>query len=277
MIGHFKLGFANRKLGLTLPDKNRKAGADLRGRLQRLGILRAESGHEHMNGSVVFPIFSLAGDVLGMYGRKINDNLREGTPMHLYLPGPHRGVWNEEALLASKEIILCESIIDALTFWCAGFRNVTASYGVNGFTDDHRAAFQKHGIQQRVDRLRPRRSRRRGGRAAKRRTGKARHRFASRAVSERHGRQRIRAEGTARAAESGGAVEPRRVVGGTTQPKERPAAKEKSSEPEPIRKAGRSRCPRPWNRRRSPAKHPTEQPIETTSVIEPPISKRRSP
>ena len=55
-------------------------------------------------------------------------------------PGPHRGVWNEEALVASKEIILCESIIDALTFWCAGFRNVTASYGVNGFTDDHRAA-----------------------------------------------------------------------------------------------------------------------------------------
>jgi DNA primase len=148
MIGHFQLGFANRKLGLTLPDKNRKAGADLRERLQRLGILRAESGHEHMNGSVVFPIIDLEGNVLGMYGRKINDNLRAGTPMHTYLPGPHRGVWNEEALVASKEIILCESIIDALTFWCAGFRNVTASYGVNGFTNDHRAAFQKHGIQQ---------------------------------------------------------------------------------------------------------------------------------
>jgi DNA primase len=147
MVGHFKLGFANRKLGLTLPDKNRKAGADLRGRLQRLGILRAESGHEHMNGSVVFPIFSLDGGVLGMYGRKITPGLREGTPLHLYLPGPHRGVWNEEALIASKEIILCESIIDALTFWCAGFRNVTASYGVNGFTDDHKTAFQKHGTR----------------------------------------------------------------------------------------------------------------------------------
>jgi DNA primase len=84
MIDHFKLGFANRKLGLTLPDKNRKAGADLRGRLQRLGILRAESGHEHMNGSIVFPIFSLAGDVLGIYGRKITPGLREGTPLHLY-------------------------------------------------------------------------------------------------------------------------------------------------------------------------------------------------
>jgi DNA primase catalytic core len=145
MVGHFKLGFANRKLGLTLPEKNRKAGAELRGRLERLGILRAASGHEHMNGSVVFPIFSLDGDVLGMYGRKIGEGLRPGTPLHLYLPGPHRGVWNEEALVASKEIILCESIIDALTFWCAGFRNVIASYGVNGFTDDHRAALKKHG------------------------------------------------------------------------------------------------------------------------------------
>ena len=43
MIDRFQLGFTNRRLGLTLPDKNRKAGADLRGRLQKLGILR-ESG-----------------------------------------------------------------------------------------------------------------------------------------------------------------------------------------------------------------------------------------
>ena len=51
------------------------------------------------------------------------------------------------ALSSSKEIILCEALIDALTFWCAGFRNVTASYGVEGFTDDHREAFKKHKIE----------------------------------------------------------------------------------------------------------------------------------
>jgi DNA primase catalytic core len=146
MMERFQLGFANRKLGLTLPDKNRKEGAELRGRLQRLGILR-ESGHEHFNGSLIIPVLDLEGNVLGMYGRKITPGLREGTPLHMYLPGPHRGVWNEEALQASKEIILCESLIDALTFWCAGFRNVTASYGVNGFTEDHKQAFQKHGIR----------------------------------------------------------------------------------------------------------------------------------
>lgn len=146
MIDRFQIGFANRKLGLTLPDKNRKAGEELRSRLQRLGILR-ESGHEHFNGSVVIPIFDLQGSVLGMYGRKITPNLREGTPLHLYLPGPHRGVWNEAACEASKEIILCESLLDALTFWCAGFRHVTASYGVGGFTADHKAAFEKHGVK----------------------------------------------------------------------------------------------------------------------------------
>jgi DNA primase catalytic core len=144
MISHFKIGYANRTLGYRLPVKNRKAGAEMRGRLQLLGIMR-ESGHEHFNGSIVIPIFSCEGDVLGMYGRKITPNLREGTPLHLYLPGPHRGVFNHDAIATSKEVILCESLIDALTFWCAGFRNVTASYGVNGFTDELKAALKdKH-------------------------------------------------------------------------------------------------------------------------------------
>jgi len=39
------------------------------------------------------------------------------------------------------------ALIDALTFWCAGFRNVTASYGVAGFTADHLALFKQSGIE----------------------------------------------------------------------------------------------------------------------------------
>ena len=146
MIDRFKLGFANRTLAYRLPEKTCKAGAEQRGQLQRLGILR-ESGHEHLNGSLVIPIFDEQGHVTEMYGRKITTGLRPGTPLHLYLPGPHRGVFNMAALSSSKEIILCEALIDALTFWCAGFRNVTASYGVEGFTDDHREAFKKHKIE----------------------------------------------------------------------------------------------------------------------------------
>ncbi len=146
MIDHFRLGFSNRTLGYRLPDRNRKEGAEIRGRLQRLGIIR-ESGHEHFTGSVVIPVIDLDGNVTEIYGRKITEGLGQGTPLHTYLPGPHRGVWNEEALAVSKEIILCESLIDALTFWCADYRNVTASYGVNGFTEDHCEAFKKHGTK----------------------------------------------------------------------------------------------------------------------------------
>ncbi|MDQ3027916.1 MAG: CHC2 zinc finger domain-containing protein [Pseudomonadota bacterium] len=146
LIERFQLGFANRTLGLRMPLGNRVAGAEIRSRLQKLGILRA-SGHEHFNGSLVVPVWDESGQVAGMYGRKITRNLTPGTPLHLYLPGPHRGVWNWEALAATREVILCEALIDAMTFWCAGFRNVTAAYGVEGFTDGHLEAFQRHGIE----------------------------------------------------------------------------------------------------------------------------------
>lgn len=149
-IRTFKLGFANRTLGYRLPEKNRVDGAVLRGQLQRIGLLR-ESGHEHFNGSLVIPVIAPSGEVTEVYGRKVNDHLRAGTPLHLYLPGPHRGVWNAAALGGAahgmKEIILCEALIDALTFWCAGYRNVTASYGVEGFTADHLALFKQGGIE----------------------------------------------------------------------------------------------------------------------------------
>ena len=148
IIDRFKLGYANRTLCLHLPASNRAAGDAQRTRLKELGILRNQKpGHEHFNGSLVIPVFNLSGEVVEMYGRKITSSLREGTPLHLYLKGEHRGVWNEEALIASKDIILCEALIDALTFWCAGYRQVTASYGVNGFTEDHRQAFKKHGTE----------------------------------------------------------------------------------------------------------------------------------
>ena len=146
LVTHFRLGFSNRTLGYRLPDKNRTAGAELRGRLERLGVFR-ESGHEHFNGSLVVPIFDEAGRVTEMYGRKVTAKLRPGTPLHLYLPGAHRGVWNLQSFEASREIILCEALIDAMTFWSAGYRNVTAAYGVEGFTEDHRAALRKYGTE----------------------------------------------------------------------------------------------------------------------------------
>ena len=146
LIEHFQLGYSDRSLGYRLPHKNRQEGAALRERLTALGIYR-KSGHEHFRGSLVIPVFDEHGQVVEMYGRKINEHLRAGTPKHLYLPGPHEGIFNRYALGASEDVVLCESLIDALTFWCAGFRNVTTSYGVEGFTDELKQALVSHGVQ----------------------------------------------------------------------------------------------------------------------------------
>ncbi|WP_140637390.1 CHC2 zinc finger domain-containing protein [Methylibium rhizosphaerae] len=153
LVDTFKLGVADRTLGLRLPQKNRQAGAAIRERLQKIGLLR-DSGHEHFNGSLVVPVFDAAGQVVEVYGRKLRDDLRPGTPKHLYLPGPHAGVFNLAGVIEAglrapgqRDVILCEALIDALTFWCAGFTNVTSSFGAEGFTADLLQAFKVQGIE----------------------------------------------------------------------------------------------------------------------------------
>jgi len=140
-IKHFAIGYADRTLGLRLPEKNRKDGAAIREHLQRIGLYRS-SGHEHFNGCAVFPIRDATGTITEVYGRKTVSGQKTGV-YHLYLPGPHVGILNPEAL-PQRELVLCESVIDALTFWSAGIRNVTTIYGTEGFTQELEDALVKH-------------------------------------------------------------------------------------------------------------------------------------
>nr|WP_114192138.1 CHC2 zinc finger domain-containing protein [Edaphovirga cremea] len=142
LVAQFRLGFANRTLAYRLPPKSKKEGAQL----QSVGLM-CESGHEHFTGSLVVPVVDLNGQIREVYGRKI-DRPQRGMPAHLYLPGPHGGVWNEAALVSSKTVILCESLLDAMSFWVSGHRAVTAAYGVNGVTDEMRDSLKRHGVKQ---------------------------------------------------------------------------------------------------------------------------------
>ena len=154
LIREFRIGYADRSLGLRIPDKARREGGQLRLKMTRLGLLR-ESGHEQMSGAVVVPILGFTdaaadasgqtASVVGMYGRMTTENLRQGTAYHRYVSGQHRAAWNAAGALraaaahADGAVIVCEAIIDALTFWRWGFQHVTAAYGVHGFTPHHRA------------------------------------------------------------------------------------------------------------------------------------------
>ena len=130
LIDRFQLGFADRTLGLRLPDKNRQEGERLRTRLTKLGLWR-ESGHEHFNGCIVVPFRDEAGNVVSFYGRRVTP----GTLKHLYPPGPHRGLFNRQCL-PTDELILCEAVFDALTFCAHGFPNTMSLFGTEGFTNE---------------------------------------------------------------------------------------------------------------------------------------------
>jgi DNA primase len=145
-IEAFKVGFADRSLGYRLPNAQTRDGAALRTRLRELGVLRS-SGHEHFTGCLTVPVLDGNGAVGEIYGRRVQKlDPRTATSAHLYLPGPHRGVFNIAAFASLDELVVAESLLDALTLWCAGFRHVTAAYGAEGWTTDHQAAVVEHGI-----------------------------------------------------------------------------------------------------------------------------------
>lgn len=123
LIDHFRLGFSNRTLPYRLPQKSRKAGAEIREQLERLGILRP-SGHEYFRGSLILPVMDDDGRIVQVYGRKITPHLRKGTPDHTWLPGAASGIVNAACLSATTDVILSKSPTDMWTLWAHGHRNV---------------------------------------------------------------------------------------------------------------------------------------------------------
>ena len=108
--------------------------------LKRIGILN-EKGNEMFYNCVVFPLLSEGGDVVSLYGRRIDDE--PGSARHLYLSGPRFGLVNRHAAKRSETLILTESIIDALTLYDRGFKNVMPIYGVNGLLEEHLLFFNR--------------------------------------------------------------------------------------------------------------------------------------
>jgi hypothetical protein len=112
--------------------------------LTGLGILNGK-GAEHFYGCITVPLFDETGQVVSFYGRAI-DNKRKVK--HLYSPGPRKGLVNRKAAgVYREEIILTESILDALSLIGVGIENVIPCYGVNGFTDDHLKALKDNRVK----------------------------------------------------------------------------------------------------------------------------------
>jgi len=133
LLREFKIGACDRSLGVRLPLNNRKEGAELRDKLKALGVYRP-NGREHLIGCLTVPIYNAQGDPVQIYGRRFDPKTPKNQ-RHLYLARPLAGIFNFEAL-QSREIILTESILDALTFYRHGMPWATCSYGTENLTDE---------------------------------------------------------------------------------------------------------------------------------------------
>jgi len=137
MVKAFQIGFANGTLPKKLSPAQRKA-------LQACGLFN-DQGNEKYYLRVVVPIFDEAGKPVGLYGRRIAD---QDTGNHLYMEGGHRAVWHAQAAqVYPDELIVTESILDALSIYAAGKKNVLAAYGTQGWTPHHAALIEKHRVK----------------------------------------------------------------------------------------------------------------------------------
>ena len=129
----FGIGFSDRTLGLRIPHSQSKDGSKMRERLQALGVYRP-TGREHLIGCITVPIKNTQGDIVQLYGRRI-DPRSPKEMRHLYLARPLAGVFNAPSL-TTREIILTESILDALTFVHHQMESTTCTFGTANFTDE---------------------------------------------------------------------------------------------------------------------------------------------
>jgi DNA primase len=133
-LADFAVGYADGTLLNILPDDEQIIGS-----LKTIGILNRK-GKEIFYNCVVFPLYDAQGAVVNLYGRNIDDGCRI---KHLYLAGRRSGLVNRRAAVRCQSLLLTESIIDALTLYDQGFKNVMPLYGVNGLTDDHLFFFNR--------------------------------------------------------------------------------------------------------------------------------------
>jgi len=136
LLRALKVGYADGSLLKVIPKQG-----EVRDQLLALGVITSE-GRELLGGCVVVPIPDpLTNQWTNLYGRGLR------TPRHCYLPGPLRGVLNFQAARLSPEVILTESVLDAVSFHQAGISTAIPIYGTNGFTTDHLDTLKREGVR----------------------------------------------------------------------------------------------------------------------------------
>jgi hypothetical protein len=106
IASRFNIGFANRTLGLELPDRKEDSGKILRGSLGRLRLLKG-TGHEAFVGCIVVPILA-ENIIVGFYAERIDRARREARPYY-WAPLNPPCMFQSEDSLDQTSVYLCST------------------------------------------------------------------------------------------------------------------------------------------------------------------------
>jgi len=129
LVEEYRIGFSDNTINVNDEEIYRA--------LVEPGVFKTDSSgngsgsfKENFSNRVIFPVYDENGLIVQIYGR----NITHAGPKHMLLSAP-LALFNPKALISS-EIILCESIIDALSIMAMGYRNVVSALSVNGLKDN---------------------------------------------------------------------------------------------------------------------------------------------
>jgi DNA primase catalytic core len=145
LLTQHQAGYSDGRLRERLPNEGRTWEE-----LNSLGILYRD-GRERFAGCVVFPVRDAQQRIITLYGRRAVPDLhaangaKEGH--HYFLPGRPTGLWNAAACKSHAQIILVESILDALSVQMTGAFNVAAIQGTQGLSEADAGLLAESGVQ----------------------------------------------------------------------------------------------------------------------------------
>ena len=102
-ITELSIGYCDRTLGKNIPKARSPEGAEIRGSLQRCGLVRP-TGHELFRGCIVIPMVDNNGSIISAVGHRVG-RLRNGDKSVVYWHKPEPRAFVDVGMAFAKELM----------------------------------------------------------------------------------------------------------------------------------------------------------------------------
>lgn len=147
VIDAFTLGYVDRTLGSSLPDPRSYNGGSQRGLYQRIGLFKC-TGHERFRWALVFPLYDIDGNIIGVYGYWVRQRASQNEAKFVLWDFDDVGIFNPSALQNSEKLLLCSTPLQACQLWSRGYRHAMSLMGHDITYEQVQAIFKDKPVSQ---------------------------------------------------------------------------------------------------------------------------------